>query len=84
MTLPIILLIPVAFVISLALTLVLIRLGRRLGAMDSEGSEGHVKAEIRDVPNGFEVRDGTHYETLFVLRAKLRAWTPPAGAHVVS
>lgn len=39
--------------------------------------------EIRSVPNGYEVRDGRHYETLHVVRARLQPWTPPPGAHVV-
>lgn len=38
------------FAIGLVLTAVLVRLGRRLGAMDSAGAEGHVK-ELRHVPN---------------------------------
>ena len=37
--------------------------------------------EIRRVKDGFEVRDGTHYETLYVIEATLRPWTPPPGAH---
>ena len=37
--------------------------------------------EIRRVPNGFEVRDGIHYETLYVVHARLRPWSPPATAH---
>ena len=39
--------------------------------------------EIQSVPDGFEVRDGTYFETLTVLRATLQPYTPPAGAHVV-
>ena len=38
-------------------------------------------AEIQDVPAGFEMVDGTHYETLSVIRATLRAFAPPQGAH---
>ena len=38
--------------------------------------------EIAEVPHGFEVEDGTHYETLFVIEATLRPWTPPEGAHI--
>ena len=38
--------------------------------------------EIKTVPNGFEIRDGTHYETLYVVHGKLRAWSPPATAHL--
>jgi predicted RNA methylase len=38
--------------------------------------------EIRSVPNGFEVKDGTHYETLVVLLAELQPFTPPEGAHL--
>ena len=37
--------------------------------------------EIRRVPNGFEVRDGIHYETLYVVHGRLRSWSPPATAH---
>jgi len=37
--------------------------------------------EARRVPNGFAVREGTHYETLFVLAARLLPWTPPYAAH---
>lgn len=37
--------------------------------------------EIKGVPNGFEVENGTHYERLYVLRAVLEPWTPPSGAH---
>ncbi len=37
--------------------------------------------EIQRVPDGFELVDGTHYETLSVVRATLRAFTPPQGAH---
>lgn len=38
--------------------------------------------EIQKVPNGFEVKDGQHYETLFVVHATLRDWSPPDGAHL--
>ena len=38
--------------------------------------------EIRRVPDGFEVRDGTYFETLYVVHAKLRPWSPPATAHL--
>jgi hypothetical protein len=38
--------------------------------------------EIQDVPNGFEVRDGVHYETLSVVVGTLRPYTPPAIAHL--
>ncbi len=37
--------------------------------------------EIKGVPDGYEVRDGTYYETLFVIMARLRPWAPPEGAH---
>ncbi|MHC4959617.1 MAG: methyltransferase [Planctomycetota bacterium] len=37
--------------------------------------------EIEGVDNGFEMRDGTHWETLFVLHARLQPWTPPGIAH---
>jgi len=39
--------------------------------------------EIQTVPHGFEIRDGTHYERLFVIRATLQPWKPPVGAHIV-
>jgi 16S rRNA G1207 methylase RsmC len=56
-----------------------------------EGELVFVQSSMADVAktlrmldeNGFEVRDGKHYETLFVVRARLRPWTPPAGAHAV-
>lgn len=38
--------------------------------------------EIQTVPNGFEVRDGSHYETLYVVKARLQSWSPPEGAHI--
>jgi len=40
--------------------------------------------EIRNVPNGYEIRDGTHYETLSIVHGHLRPWTPPATAHLPS
>lgn len=39
-------------------------------------------AEIEQVEGGYEERDGTKYETLTVIHAKLRAWTPPGTAHL--
>ena len=36
--------------------------------------------EMQHVENGFEIRDGTHYETLYVVRARLLAWSPAKGA----
>lgn len=50
MTPLVLLLIPLALIISLPATAVLIRFGRRLGAMDSPGVAGHVK-QLRTVPN---------------------------------
>ena len=47
---PVVLLVPVAFLVSVILTALLIRIGRRLGALDSQGATGHAKA-IRDIPN---------------------------------
>ena len=38
--------------------------------------------EIQSVPNGFEVRDGKHYETLAVITAVLQPFTPPDDAHL--
>jgi len=38
--------------------------------------------ESRAVEGGFEVKEGVHYETLSVIAATLRSYTPPAGAHV--
>ena len=38
--------------------------------------------EIRQVEGGFEVRDGTYYETLYVVCAHLLPWSPPEGAHL--
>jgi len=37
--------------------------------------------EAATVEGGFEVRDGTHYETLSVILGKLRPFTPPEFAH---
>jgi hypothetical protein len=39
-------------------------------------------AEIQRVPDGFKVVDGTHMETLSVIHAKLRTFTPHEGAHI--
>lgn len=47
---PVLLLVPVAFLASVILTGVLVKVGRGLGALDSAGSRGHLKS-IRDVPN---------------------------------
>lgn len=38
--------------------------------------------EIRNVENGFEIRDGTYYETLYVVRARLVPRSPDEGAHL--
>ena len=38
--------------------------------------------EIQKVKNGFELRDGEYYETLYVIHSTLRAWSPPEGAHL--
>ncbi len=45
------LLLPAGFLISLGLTATLVRVGRRLGTLDSAGAIGHAKAELRPVPN---------------------------------
>ena len=37
--------------------------------------------EIQHVPDGFELVDDTYYETLSVVRATLRPFVPPHGAH---
>ena len=50
MTTAVLLLVVIAAGISAVLTAGLIRLGRRLGAMDTDGSEGHAKI-LRNVPN---------------------------------
>ena len=50
MTPTVLLLMPVAFTVSVILTWAVIRIGRRMGAMDSVGAAGHDKS-IRDVPN---------------------------------
>jgi UDP-GlcNAc:undecaprenyl-phosphate/decaprenyl-phosphate GlcNAc-1-phosphate transferase len=42
---------PVAFCVSLPLTALMVRMGHRLGAFDSPGVEGQVKAPPRRVPN---------------------------------
>lgn len=38
--------------------------------------------EILEVDGGFEIRDGTYYETLYVVKARLAAWAAPEGAHL--
>ncbi|KAA3611481.1 MAG: methyltransferase domain-containing protein [Planctomycetota bacterium] len=38
--------------------------------------------EIQEVPNGFYVENGVHYETLSVIRAVLQPFSPPEGAHI--
>jgi len=38
--------------------------------------------EIRTVPDGFEIRDGTYIETLYVVKARLVPWAPPETAHL--
>ncbi len=50
MTQIVLLLIPLALAVSLPATVVLIRLGRRLGAMDTPGTAGHAK-QLRNIPN---------------------------------
>jgi UDP-GlcNAc:undecaprenyl-phosphate GlcNAc-1-phosphate transferase len=47
----VLILIPVALIITLPATAIMRRLGRRLGAMDAQGTQGHVKSEVRRVPN---------------------------------
>ena len=39
--------------------------------------------ESERVPGGFREADGQRFETLSVLQARLRHWTPPPFAHVV-
>ncbi|MCP3914051.1 MAG: methyltransferase [bacterium] len=38
-------------------------------------------SEIQDVEGGFEVRDGKHYETLYVVAAELQPYSPLPGAY---
>lgn len=38
--------------------------------------------EIEKVEGSYEERDGTRYETLSVIHAKLRPWSPPVTAHL--
>ncbi len=38
--------------------------------------------EMQQVEGGFEIRDGTYYETLSVVRATLTDWSPAKGAHL--
>ena len=40
-------------------------------------------AEADRVEDGYTTRDGVRYETLTVVRARLRPWSPPAFAHVL-
>lgn len=51
MILPCLALVAVSFLISLVMTRALISIGTRTGAVDTPGVEGHVKAEIRPIPN---------------------------------
>lgn len=51
MLLPTLFLPVIAFAIAAPACAILIRLGRRVGALDSPGSAGHHKAELRPVPN---------------------------------
>jgi len=51
MVTPVLLLILVGLAISLPMTAWLVRTGHRLGTLDSAGSAGHRKAELRAVPN---------------------------------
>src|SRR5687767_7818840 len=44
-------LIAVGFAVGLPMTIVMQRVGVRLHALDTAGSRGHVKREIRPVPN---------------------------------
>lgn len=39
-------------------------------------------AEIREVEDGYDQRGDEYWETLFVIEATLRAWTPPETAHL--
>lgn len=48
---PVLALVIVSFLISAPLTAVLVRVGRRWGALDTLGASGHQKAELRGVPN---------------------------------
>ena len=50
MTQTVLLLIPLALAISLPITALLMRLGRRLGVMDTPGTAGHEK-QLRNIPN---------------------------------
>jgi UDP-GlcNAc:undecaprenyl-phosphate GlcNAc-1-phosphate transferase len=47
----VVLLILLALALALPATWYVRRLGRRLGALDAQGSAGHVKSEVRRVPN---------------------------------
>jgi UDP-GlcNAc:undecaprenyl-phosphate GlcNAc-1-phosphate transferase len=48
---PVLALVVVGLAIAGPVTLVLVRTGHRLGALDSVGAAGHEKAALRDVPN---------------------------------
>tara|TARA_Y100000589_G_scaffold328376_1_gene372357 strand:+ start:905 stop:2032 length:1128 start_codon:yes stop_codon:yes gene_type:complete len=50
MTSAVLILMPVAFIVSLILTGIVVRVGRRMGAMDTPGAAGHAKS-VRNVPN---------------------------------
>lgn len=61
------------------------RLGKKRGPFrDYYFEDQTFMDEIKGVPNGYEVEDGTYYETLHVLRATLKSFAPPAGAHIVT
>jgi len=48
---PVLGLVLVGFLISLPVTAILIRAGRRIGTLDTAGAAGHAKAQLRAVPN---------------------------------
>lgn len=90
------LLIPAAFVVSLPLTAVMIRLGHRLGTFDSPGVPGQDKAPRRKIPNtggvaifwalAIPIGLGLAFTQLFGTAADwpeaLREWLGPLKEHM--
>jgi methylase of polypeptide subunit release factors len=57
-------------------------LGERVGPFrDYYFEDETFMREIRQVPGGFEERDGQYFETLYVIAAELLPFTPPSSAH---
>jgi UDP-GlcNAc:undecaprenyl-phosphate GlcNAc-1-phosphate transferase len=84
-------LIAVGFAIGLPMTVIMRRVGLRLRALDSQGSKGHVKREIRPVPNtgGVAIFIAVALPmlagilaVLFVRTERWEAWLPAVVEHL--